>query len=137
MSLILDSSATLAFLLPDEVTPATYNLLEYIFNHGAIAPTFWRIEVANALTIAVRRGRITTAQRAEAFADLSKLGIHLEDEHQAWTSAIHLADHYRLTIYDAIYLETALRRQQPLATLDRALIAAAQSEGVSLFLDTY
>ncbi|MDR2844984.1 MAG: type II toxin-antitoxin system VapC family toxin, partial [Puniceicoccales bacterium] len=51
----------------------------------------------------------------------------------AWAATRHLAERYQLTIYDAAYLEIAVRRKIPLATLDRALIAAAKSAGVGLF----
>jgi predicted nucleic acid-binding protein len=36
-----------------------------------------------------------------------------------------------LTIYDAAYLELAVRKGLPLATLDRVLLKAAKAEGVS------
>jgi predicted nucleic acid-binding protein len=43
-----------------------------------------------------------------------------------------LARRHRLTVYDAAYLELALREALPMATLDEALASAARAEGVSL-----
>jgi predicted nucleic acid-binding protein len=44
-----------------------------------------------------------------------------------------LARDYHLTVYDAAYLELALRTKLPLATRDRALCAAAVAAGAALF----
>jgi predicted nucleic acid-binding protein len=54
-----------------------------------------------------------------------------ETDTYAWTTTLHLADRYRLTPYDAAYLELAQRRKFPLATLDSALRAAARACGIS------
>jgi Predicted nucleic acid-binding protein, contains PIN domain len=57
-------------------------------------------------------------------------------EHQPsaayWHEISYIADRYNLTIYDAAYLELALRRQLPLATFDKALLAAARAEGIEV-----
>ena len=55
-----------------------------------------------------------------------------ETGRQAWSQTIRLADLHRLTAYDASYLELALRRRLPLATLDAALARAATAEGVTV-----
>jgi predicted nucleic acid-binding protein len=39
---------------------------------------------------------------------------------------------YGLTAYNAAYLELALRKHYPLATLDKNLIAAARKEGIQV-----
>ncbi|MGC1373048.1 MAG: type II toxin-antitoxin system VapC family toxin [Candidatus Sulfotelmatobacter sp.] len=134
MSLVLDSSATMARLWEDETTPAIRHLFESIRDHGAWVPSLWRLEVANALEMDVRRRRHPPEFRDGAFADLALLPIHVDPETdlQAWGATAHLAARHRLTIYDAAYLELAVRRKIPLATLDRALRAAAESEGLQL-----
>jgi predicted nucleic acid-binding protein len=66
-----------------------------------------------------------------ALADPTHLDIST-DEHtdgHAWSDTLHLADRFRLTLYDAAYLELAQRRKLPLATLDQELRAAAQAVG--------
>jgi predicted nucleic acid-binding protein len=94
----------------------------------------WRIEVANALEMGVRRSRTDAAFRSQALADLSLLPIALDPEtdRQAWSATLLLAARHRLTIYDAVYLELAQRRALPLATLDTALRTAAEAEKVAL-----
>ena len=134
MSLVLDSSATLARLWEDETTEAVSRLFELIRDRGAWVPSLWRLEVANALEMDVRRGRHVAEFRDGALADLALLPIQidLETDRYAWDATLRLASSHRLTLYDAAYLELALRRQLPLATLDRQLRAAAEDEGIGL-----
>jgi len=123
MSLVLDGSATVAWLIPEEHTAPSQRVLEQVGDKGAIVPMLWRLEIANALTIAVRRKRISRDERAAALAKLSDLPIEIDTETlvHAWTSSLALADRFNLTLYDACYLELAQRRALPLATLDTDL----------------
>src|SRR4051794_8682672 len=75
MRVVLDSSATLAWIYGDETTEAIRHLYERISEQGALVPTLWRLEVANALTLAVRRGRINADFRDAALRDLAVLDI--------------------------------------------------------------
>lgn len=97
-----------------------------------MVPAHWPLEVANGLQMAVRRGRIDTVFRSECLRELAAIPITLDQEtvDRAWSETIALADTYGLTIYDAAYLELALRRDLPLATHDKALLSAAQGSGV-------
>ena len=133
MSLVLDSSATLAWIFDDETTDAIRAVFDDVGDSGAVVPALWRLEIANSLTMAVRRNRIDMELRRAALADLSLLDISV-DQHtdsQAWNETLHLADHFRLTLYDAAYLELAQRRKLPLATLDQELITAAKTVGIT------
>jgi predicted nucleic acid-binding protein len=134
VSLVLDCSATLAWLLDDETTDAVRRVFDIVARDGAWVPSIWRLEVANSLQTAIRRRRITADNRA---ASLRNLGLHAittdaETDAQAWTSTLQLADRCGLTLYDAAYLELAQRRHLPLATLDQQLRAAAMAVGVAL-----
>lgn len=134
MSLILDSSVTLAWVYSEEASPAGSHVLELVSSHGAWVPSLWRLEVANILEMGVRRGRHDAEFRDATLADLSllPLNIDLETEKQAWGATLRLAERHRLTLYDAAYLELAQRRSLALATLDGELRAAAPGEDVAL-----
>lgn len=137
MRVVLDCSATLAWVYGDETTPAIRRLFETIAEEGALVPALWRLEVANALTIAVRRGRIALDYRDAALRDLALLDIATDPqtEANAWSSTLYLVDRYRLTVYDAAYLDLARRYSLPLASLDTELCAAARAVGVELALE--
>jgi predicted nucleic acid-binding protein len=133
-SLILDSSATLAWIYGDETTDAIRRIFDAIADNGALVPSLWRLEVANSLTMAVRKRRIDPDFRRAALADLAILDISTDpqtDSH-AWTDTLNLADQLHLTVYDAAYLELAQRRILPLATLDGELRTAATAIGVTV-----
>jgi len=132
MSLVLDSSATLAWIYSDEVTEGVRQLFDTVADTGAFVPALWRLEVANSLTIAVRRGRIDAEFRRAALDDLALLDITTDNQTDthAWAETLQLADRFRLTIYDAAYLELAHRRGVPLATLDEDLSAAGLALGL-------
>jgi predicted nucleic acid-binding protein len=134
MSLILDSSATLAWAFPDEKTAAIKAVFHMIAEDGAIVPELWRIEVANVLNAGIRRRRIVLKNRTDILAELMVLPISIDSETMlhTWEETLALADAYQLTLYDATYLELALRLGLPLATLDEALRDAAEREGVLL-----
>lgn len=132
MSLVLDSSVTLAWIHGDEDTSQTRDLLADVVRDGAVVPSLWFLEVANSLQVAVRRGRISACGRDKALRDLTDLDIVTDPDTvlHAWSATLQLADLYGLTVYDAAYLELAQRLRLPLATLDGALAAAACKAGV-------
>jgi len=134
MTLVLDSSVTLAWTHNEETTPAVLEVLDRVIANGAWVPSLWRIEVANVLEMSVRCNRMDSDLRNKMLANLSLLPISLDPEtdRQAWGATLRLAERHRLTLYNAVYLELALRRAMPLATLDLELRAAAGVEGVKL-----
>jgi predicted nucleic acid-binding protein len=129
---VLDSSAALAWVLPRQQTARTKALLDQATEHGAQTTSLWPIEVANVLLVYERRGQLTAAERTTAIGFFNDLDIEIDDQTQvrAWGTAYDLALAHKLTIYDAGYLELALRAGLPLATLDSALVRAATKLGV-------
>jgi predicted nucleic acid-binding protein len=135
VTFVLDSSLALAFVLEDEATPESDALLESL-GHGAVAevPALWRWEVANGLLMAERRNRITSAENHRHLAHLKALPIEVDAAafEEAWSGTHALARKHRLTIYDAAYLEAAIRHGVALGSLDSGLRAAAKAEKVPL-----
>lgn len=134
MSIVLDTSATIAWVYAGETSRPVRAVFDQVTESGAWVSGLWRLEIANVLEMGVRRGRHDAAFREMTLADLALLSIQV-DPHtndQAWGATIRLAERHRLTVYDAAYLELALRRGLPLATLDRELRVAATAENVTL-----
>lgn len=134
MSCVLDASVALAWCFADERTDRLIGLVRRVGAEGAVAPSLWRFEVANGLLMASRRGRMTTAELSASLRDQFTLPVEIDDglDPAAWGSMLDLAQRFRLTAYDAAYLELALRRSLPLATLDAGLARAAQANAVPL-----
>jgi predicted nucleic acid-binding protein len=133
--LVVDASVSLAWMMPDEDALGTQAILDTVVASGAYVPSIWPLEVANALLVAMRRGRLTAPQRQTALAALADLPIRVDETVPllAWTTLSEIAEDLQLTVYDAAYLELALRKAMPLATLDKALRRAATSAGARLF----
>jgi predicted nucleic acid-binding protein len=134
LSLVLDSSVTLAWVYSAEATGAISDVLARVIESGAWVPALWRLEIANVLEMGVRKGRTDAAFRDAALADLAVLPITVDPEtdRHAWGATAKLAARHRLTLYDAAYLELARRRSLPLATLDQELRVAAAAEDIVL-----
>ena len=135
---VIDASITLSWYFDDEKSLASDQVLEAVGRLGATVPGHWRLEIANSLRTAVRRGRAAPGYRDAVLEQLSSLPIAIDPETaaHAWTATLVLGDKHRLTPYDAAYLELALRRNLPLATLDNALQSAALIEGVNVLPHT-
>jgi predicted nucleic acid-binding protein len=131
---VVDCSITMAWLFHDEATPRAMALLNRLATETALVPGWWFIEITNVLAMAERKGRITPAQSDAFIADLSRLGIERDDEapDRAFTHLLVLCRRHRLTGYDAIYLDLAIRRSLPLATLDDDLRKTAKKLGIGL-----
>jgi len=134
VSLVLDSSVTLAWLYSDELAPGTQKVFDQVVTAGARVPSLWRLEVANSLQGGVRRGRISKEFRDAALTDLGLLNIKIDSDTDtfAWSTTLRLAERCSLTLYDAAYLELAQRLELPLATLDQELRAAGNALGLTL-----
>lgn len=127
MTIVLDASMTIAWLFDDERTEAAHQIMARVVSDGAIVPSLWRLEIANMLRNAVRRGRCDDDFAARSLARLDRLRIRIDDEtdQHAWGATRTLSREQGLTPYDAAYLELAIRKKYPLASCDGDLIAAA------------
>jgi predicted nucleic acid-binding protein len=131
---VVDCSVAMAWLFHDEATTKTAALLRRLASETALVPAWWFIEITNVLALAERKGRIAQAQSDAFIADLGKLGIERDNEapDRAFSNLLPLCRTHQLTSYDAIYLDLAIRRNLPLATLDDDLRKAAKKLGVRL-----
>ena len=130
--MVFEASVALAWCVDDEVTPDLDALLVLAQDLGIWVPGLWHLEVANALKVAVRRRRLVPKRIAQSLALLALANLHVDEDtaRRAWSPTLALSNRHGLTFYDAAYLELALRRQPPLASLDADLRAAAAAEGV-------
>lgn len=129
---VLDCSVAVAWCFADEAGPDTDALLEKVRDEGAIVPALWHLELGNVLINGERRGRLNVADTAHRLTQVSVLPIATDDQSLGRTlgDILGLARSEGLTTYDAAYLELALRKGLPLATIDRALAVAARHCGV-------
>lgn len=134
MSLVIDASVALAWVFGDEQHDAAWQVVERLQEGPAWVPAHFHLEVGNGLLSGLRRGRLTADQARTAIVALGALPIEvdLDTPGRAFSESWPLAAQHGLTTYDAAYLELAIRRGLPLATLDERLASAARVEGVDL-----
>lgn len=132
---VLDNSVTMSWCFPDEHDSYAQDVLKDLPGTAAAVPTLWPMEVANILLVGERRGRISQADSATFIGLLEGLPIRIDDEtsEHAMKASLNLARAQGLSVYDATYLELALRRGLPIATLDAKLKLAASHLGVALY----
>lgn len=132
---VIDCSVVLSWYFADEADDYGNAVAVRLARSQAIAPSLWPLEVANALVMGERRKRSTVAQATAFLAHLVGLPIVLDDATptHAWGTTLQLARTHHRSAYDAAYLELALRRGLPLATLDGPLAKAAAKTGIARF----
>lgn len=132
---VLDASVTLAWYFEDETSEWSEAQLAGLHSGDtAIVPQHWQLEVAKTILLAVRRGRTNKDTSTVFFRSLLELPIRVDSTSRETTfrDVFVYAEKYRLTVYDAAYLELAIREGNALATLDNDLRNAASAAGVLL-----
>ena len=132
MSIVLDNSVVLSWCLADESSPIAERAMQRAIDGGAVVPGIWWYELRNALIVNERRGRLDSADTRSTLADLRDLRITIDRSHDD-AALLELSRQHDLSIYDAAYLEVAVRRVLPLASLDRRLCEAASACEIPLF----
>lgn len=134
MRMVLDASVALSWCFPDEAGEYSQRILEMQKSGGAVVPTIWPLEIANALIVAERKKRIEPSEAGRFISLLLELGFRVDaaTSTQAFGDILSLARAHGLSAYDAAYLELAIREGLPLATSDDALKRAARKTGVAL-----
>ena len=131
MAMVIDVSVAAAWCFPDEQSLAADRALEALPRIGGVVPGLFWHEMRNVLIVNERRARIDPPDSARFLMRLRSLRLLQEETHDE-DSLMALARSHRLSAYDAAYLETALRRGDSLATLDRALARAGTAEGITV-----
>jgi predicted nucleic acid-binding protein len=132
---VVDCSVSVAWCFPDEKGEYPQAVLDSLATQQAVVPSLWPLEVANALLTGERRKRSTVEETQTSMKFLDALPITIDEATavQAFRQTVHVARAQNLSAYDAAYLELAMRRGLPLATIDGKLKAAAQAVGVAIY----
>jgi len=132
---IPDASVVIPWCARDEASAWTDGLLDRLrTGDSALVPPLWAYEVTNTLLHLQQRGRIVAGDVVSFLDDLRALPIHVDADgvERVFDRVAELAERCRITVYDAAYLELALRTGYPLATKDADLERAAGAEGAAL-----
>ncbi|MBW2237739.1 MAG: type II toxin-antitoxin system VapC family toxin [Deltaproteobacteria bacterium] len=125
---VIDNSVVMTWCFKDETSQYADLVLDRLEVSDGFVPSIWPLEVCNVLLVAERKNRIGEADSARFIALLSELPIIVEQEppERMIKEIFALARKHKLSSYDASYLDLAMRKGLPIATLDKNLIAAAK-----------
>lgn len=134
MAIVLDSSMALSWLFADEGDEGSDAVLDRLAEEEAIVPSLWPLEVANALLVGERQGRVARSDSVGFIELLDALPItsDLQTFERPFRDILPLSREEGLSLYDGAYLELALRLQVPLATKDVRLAKAADRLGLTV-----
>lgn len=131
-SFVLDNSVAICWFLKSQSTPYTEMALRRVANGAKLTvPSLWISEFINVISKAVQM-RALDSDSAEAILKHAKALPILSKSAPELADLFTLTERYRLSAYDATYLELAMRLQLPLATTDTQLTKAAKSVGLFL-----
>lgn len=133
---VLDCSVAMSWCFEDEVSVYADLVLDALKDTEAVVPSLWPLEVANVLSVAERRSRLSESQMTRAITLFQALPIRVDTltAQQALGSTLSLARKHGLSAYDAAYLEVAMREGLPLATADKQLLKVVKACGITVYL---
>ena len=131
---VIDASVVMTWCFKDEVSRYADSILDSLEHFTAITPCIWLLEVGNVLLVAERKNRLSEAASIRFVALLSELPISVDQEPPERTikEIFALAREHKLSTYDASYLDLAMKKGIPIATLNDRLISAAKRSNVSI-----
>ena len=131
---VIDNSVVMTWCFKDETSQYADHILDRLEDSTGFVPSIWPLEVCNVLLVAERKKRIGEAGSTRFIALLSELPIIVEQEspERMIKDIFALARKHKLSSYDASYLDLAMRKGLPIATLDKNLSAAAKRSKVPI-----
>ncbi len=135
---VLDNSVAMRWLLASEkVSDQKYaeQVLESMRHVDALTPNLWHLEAVSVLLGAEKRGEVSLGEIERFISQLENLPIHVDTltAHQAFSRTLSLSRAYKISSYDASYLELAMREGLSLSTLDKKLTKAAKKADVEIY----
>lgn len=132
MAFVADNSVTIGWFVSAQADRYSRRVLERARREAAHAPRMWPLEFLNALRVLEKRKRLLTHQVDGIIARVAQMRITVEVEPVEMRVLLDIARRFDLSVYDASYIELAMRRGLPLATRDASLARAARAAGIPL-----
>ena len=131
---VIDNSVVMTWCFKEENSQYSDFILDKLERATAFVPSIWPLEITNVLLVAERKKRIGEADSARFTALLTELPIIVDQESpdRMLKEIFALARKHKLSSYEASYLDLAMKKGLPIATLDKSLLAAAKRSKVPI-----
>lgn len=136
MDWVIDCSCAAALFLPDESSSKIKSFISDLSEEPTLwIPTLWWYEMTNVLTVAERKKRINHSEVLKIISLFDQFNLNTDNSNGAkFSNRIYeLSRLYKLTAYDATYLELSIRKGAGLASFDNQLLNSAKEAGVKIF----
>lgn len=136
MDWVIDCSCAAALFLPDESSSKAKSFISDLAEDSTLwIPALWWYEMTNVLTVAERRKRISHFEVLKIIHLFDQFDLNTDNSSGAEFSnqVYELTRLYKLSAYDATYLELSIRKEAGLASLDKQLLNASKEAGVKVF----
>jgi predicted nucleic acid-binding protein len=130
MKYVIDSSVAFKWEVP-ETDSDKANLLRDDYRngiHALVAPDFFPLELAHALTRAERQGRILVGQAKTFWTDALTPPPRLIPSLPLAIRAIDISSQLRIGVYDCLYLALAEQEKCDFVTADDKLVNNVQKQ---------
>ena len=127
MNMVIDTSAIIASIMR---SPERDALAEAASGHVLIAPDFVRWEICHAFSIMIRQKGIDAGEARKGMEILGNIPLRYVDVDMA--QVLSIASRLKGVAAEVFFLESAIRYNAPLLTLDRSLSRAAESLGIEV-----
>src|SRR4030042_3943719 len=124
MKFVIDCSFSSALFLPDEKSEAARNFFINLKSHDKVfVPILWWYETINVLHVAVKRKRLDVMEITRIIELLEKLPLETDVQYgiQYSRDLFELTQLYKVSSYDAAYIELSMRTKSKLMSLDSDL----------------
>lgn len=131
---VIDNSVAMRWCFKDETNQYADAILNSLELSTAFVPSIWPLEVGNVLLVAERKKHLSESDCTRFITLLAELPIEIEHEspERMRRNILALAREYQISTYDASYLDLAMSKGLPIATLDKSLRKAAKRSHVSI-----
>lgn len=131
---VVDNSVVMTWCFSDETNKYSDAVLDSLNTSTAFVPSIWPLEIGNVLLVAERRKRLSEADSTRFIALIAELPIVIEQEEpeRMIKDILALARKHKISTYDASYLDLAMRKGLPIASLDKDLRKAARRSRVAI-----
>ena len=131
---VIDNSVVMSWCFKDESSRYADTILDSLVESTAVVPSIWPLEVVNVLLVAERKNRLSEADSIRFITLLSQLPISVQQVQPegVMIEILSLAREHKLSSYDASYLNLAMSKGLPIATLDKGLRSAAKKTQVPI-----
>ena len=122
---VVDASVAVKWYLPEEQSDHAARLCRR--DTVLEAPDLLHSEIGNVLWKRVRRRELTRDQAGEIIAALDLMPIEIYPSRLLAAAAVQIACETNLTVYDSLYIATAMLTGSRLVTADRRVFETARA----------